>query len=261
MNSGNRKYRILIVDDEWQGDIVREVVSRIETEGWEAIIVRGAPGMGAEGYERSTLDYIGLNYPDGLILDLHFGGQRDDRFGGIQILRIIVEEYPDLPVLVFTRYDRGPDRWYAEENALKYVNAKVDYIDKSASADAVVLRLRRLIGTQANVISIGDRIYLDANLGQVGVYPRIGEDPVIVKEIAGAMFEIFRELVEEWYRNPGHVVRHRKFEHHVASEQVLRTRISEIRKYIGTALGVEITPDRFIVSVRGIGYYLEPIRD
>lgn len=44
--------------------------------------------MGAEEYERSTLDHIELDYPDGLILDLHFGDHREDRFRGIQILQL-----------------------------------------------------------------------------------------------------------------------------------------------------------------------------
>lgn len=55
--------------------------------GVGAVLVRGYPGMGAEEYERSTLDHIELDYPDGLIRDLHFGDHRDDRFRGIQILR------------------------------------------------------------------------------------------------------------------------------------------------------------------------------
>lgn len=262
MNSADRKYQILIVDDEWELKIVRDVVSRIEDEGWQPVIVnKGSRGILADEYERTTLDHIDKERPDGIILDLHFGNHKDDRFRGIQILRRIVENYQDLPVLVFTRYDQGPDRWFAEESSLKYIDAKIDYIDKSASPDAVVLRLRRLLGTQTDVIQIGIRVAVDSRLGQVRVSLAAGEDGTIVKEITGAMFQIFRELSNEWYLNPGHVVRYWKFERYVGNEQVLRTRIADIRKHLGNALGVDLGSDNFIINVRGVGYYLEPIMD
>ena len=48
--------------------------------------------------------------PDGVVLDVRFGEHGSDRFKGLSILQKIVEQHPQLPVLMFTQYVQGPDR-------------------------------------------------------------------------------------------------------------------------------------------------------
>lgn len=80
----------------------------------------------------------------------------------------------------------------------------MDFIDKLASPEEVVLRLRRLIGTAPEVILIGGRISVD--VGARVVYVNVGEELTSVNEIQGMKFEIFRELAATWYRSPGELV-------------------------------------------------------
>ena len=68
----------------------------------------------------------------------------------------------------------------------------MDFIDKLASPDEVVLRLRRLIGTSPESIPIGDQILVDVNAQLV--YIGAGEDRTAALDIQGMKFEIFREL-------------------------------------------------------------------
>ena len=71
-----------------------------------------------------------------------------------------MERYPKLSVLVFSQYSSGPERETAVRGILDW-DAPVDFIDKLASPEEVVLRLRRLFGKTPEIISMGDRISLD----------------------------------------------------------------------------------------------------
>ena len=253
--------KILIVDDEWGSAIVRAVRRRLESEGWHTIAVEPETlWQTGDDFEVAALYAIEEEQPDGVLLDVRFGEHKDDRFKGLGILRKIVEHHPKLPVLMFTQYAQGPERDTAVTGALKW-DAPVDFIDKLASPEEVVLRLRRLIGTTPEIIHIGDSIHMD--IGAKAVFVKDGEELSLVSEIQGMKFEILRELVSTWYRSPGEVVSFSRLERYSEGEDPrasLRVRIREIKDSMGKALGITIGAGDFIINVRDQGYRLVPPR-
>ncbi|MFQ5934747.1 MAG: hypothetical protein ACE5KI_08915, partial [Dehalococcoidia bacterium] len=207
-------------------------------------------------FERAALYAIEEERPDGVLLDVRFGEHRDDRFKGLGILRKIVEGYPKLPILMFTQYAQGPERDTAVIGSLKW-DAPVDFIDKLASPEEVVLRLRRLIGTTPEIIPVGSHISVD--VGARIVYVNLGGGPAPVAEIQGMKFEIFRELAATWYRSPGELVPFARLHRYSEGEDPrasLRVRIREIKDAIGAALGMRLGPGDLIINVRDQGYRL-----
>ena len=251
--------KILIVDDEWESSIVRAVRRRLEEEGWRTVIVDPEmPHPPGEDFETATLYAIEEEQPDGVLLDVRFGEHKDDRFKGLGILRKIMERHPKLPVLMFTQYVQGPERELAAAGTLKW-DTRVDFIDKLASPEEVVLRLRRLIGTTPETISIGPHISLDASARVV--YVKVGQESVLVGEIQGMRFEILRELATTWYRSPGELVPFSRLERYSEGEDArasLRVRIREIKDGLGKALGLHFEAGDLIINVRGQGYRLVP---
>ena len=138
-------------------------------------------------------------------------------------------------------------------------DAPVDFIDKLASPEEVVLRLRRLMGTSPETISIGGSILLNA--GTKLVYVTVGTDSASVGEIQGMKFEILSELALAWYRSPGELVPFNRLERYSEGEDPrasLRVRIREIKDAIGHAMGRRFGPGDLIVNVRDQGYRLIP---
>ena len=255
----NAGRRILVVDDESESAIVRAVRRRLEEEGWETPVIQPEPGHSlGEEFEAATLWSIEQELPDAVLLDVRFGEHRDDQFRGLGILGEIVERWPKLPVLMFTQYAQGPDRETAVRGSLKW-DAQVDFIDKLASPDEVVLRLRRLIGTSPEAIPIGNQILVD--VGARLVYVGAGDDREAALEIQGMKFEIFRELAVTWYRSPGELVAFGRLERYSEGEDPrasLRVRIREIKDAIGKALNTRFGPSELIINVRDQGYRLVP---
>ena len=196
--------------------------------------------------------------PEGVLLDIRLGEYREDQFKGLEILQKIVEQHPKLPVLMFTQYAQGPDRETAVRGSLKW-DAPVDFIDKLASPEEVVLRLRRLIGRTPEIVPIGGNLYLDASAK--AVYVKQGEDSVMVDDIHGMKFEIIRELAATWYRSPGELVPFSRLERYSEGEEArasLRVRIREIKVSLGKALGMAFGAGDLIINVRDQGYRLVP---
>ena len=254
---------ILIVDDEVASPIVSAVRRRLEKEGWRTVAVEPEEGWrSGEDFEDAALYAIEESKPDGVLLDVRFGDHRDDVFKGLDILRKIVTEHPTLPVLMFTQYAQGPDRETAVRSSLRW-DAPVDFIDKLASPEEVVLRLRRLIGTAPEVIRIGARITLNVSAKTVEVAGPSGP-PVtteIVAEIAGMRFEVLRELAAAWYRSPGQLVPFATLERYSEGEDArasLRVRVREIKDALGKALGEHLGAGDLIINVRDQGYRLMP---
>jgi DNA-binding response OmpR family regulator len=165
-----------------------------------------------------------------------------------------------MPVLIFTQYAQGPERETAVRGTLKW-DAPVDFIDKFAGPDEVVLRLRRLMGTSPPEIVIGGRISMDTRTRLVYVDADGERGPVL--DIQGMKFEIFRELAMAWYRSPGELVPFSRLERYSEGEDrraSLRVRIREIKDAIGKALGVRFGPSELILNVRDQGYRLSPPR-
>ncbi len=248
---------ILIVDDEVASPIVSAVRRRLEKEGWRTVAVEpeGAWRSG-EDFEAAALYAIEESKPDGVLLDVRFGDHRDDVFKGLDILGKIVTEHPTLPVLMFTQYAQGPERETAVRSSLRW-DAPVDFIDKLASPEEVVLRLRRLIGTAPEVINVGARITLNVSARTVEV--KGGSWPAAVAAIAGMKFEILRELAAAWYRSPGQLVPFAMLERYSEGEDArasLRVRVREIKDALGKALGEHLGAGDLIVNVRDRGYRL-----
>ena len=195
MPATKQLHKILIVDDEWESPIVKAVRRRLEEEGWRTIAVEPDSGwLSADEFEVTALHALEVDQPDGVLLDVHFWEHKDDRFKGLGILRKIIKHYPKLPILMFTQYAQGPDREMAVSGTLKW-DAPVDFIDKLASPEEVVLRLRRLIGIMPEVIAVGRRIFLDVSTKIVYVN---GHFTSPVADIRGIKFEILRDLVGTW---------------------------------------------------------------
>ena len=251
--------KIIIVDDEWESPIVNAVRRRLDEEGWQTlVIVTEAGGSIGDEFEAAALYAIDEELPEGVLLDIRLGEYREDQFKGLEILQKIVEQHPKLPVLMFTQYAQGPDRETAVRGSLKW-DAPVDFIDKLASPEEVVLRLRRLIGRTPEIIPIGGNLYLDASAK--AVYVKQGEDSVMVDDIHGMKFEIIRELAATWYRSPGELVPFSRLERYSEGEEArasLRVRIREIKVSLGKALGMAFGAGDLIINVRDQGYRLVP---
>ena len=256
------QFKILIVDDEWESAIVGAVVRRLEREGWQTIVVKPESqwSIGDE-FEAAALYAVEEEHPDGVLLDVRFGEEKEERFQGLAILGKLVERHPSLPILMFTQYTQGPDRETVAAGALGQ-GAPVDFIDKLASPEEVILRFRRLIGTSPEHISIGSRITLDSTAKLV--YVTVGGVPRMVDEIQGMKFEILRELAATWYKSPGELVPFARLERYSEGEDPrasLRVRIREIKDSLGSALGHRFSASELIINVRDQGYRLSPPSD
>ena len=255
----NSKHKILVVDDESESAILRAVRRRLEEEGWDTPVIQPESGHSVgEEFEAATLWYIEQDLPDAVLLDVRFGEHQDDQFRGLGILGEIVERWPKLPILMFTQYSQGPDRETAVRGSLKW-DAQVDFIDKLASPDEVVLRLRRLMGAAPETIPIGNQILVDVTSRLV--YVGDHDDQEVVLEIQGMKFEIFRELAVTWYRSPGELVAFGRLERYSEGEDPrasLRVRLREIKDAIGKAMDIRFGPSELIINVRDQGYRLVP---
>ncbi len=252
--------KILVVDDQWDSPVVSSVVGRLEREGWQAIVIRpeGKSLLVGEEFQAAALYAVNEQKPDGVLLDVRFGEDREDMFKGLGILRDILEHDPELRVLMFTQYAQGPERETAVRGSLGW-DAPVDFIDKLASPEEVVLRFRRLFGTAPDEIPVGEYITIDNRAGLV--YVDLGEGRAPVTEIGGMKFEILRELAESWYQSPGELVHFGRLERYSVGEDArasLRVRIREIKSALGQALGIELRAGDLIVNVRDRGYRLIP---
>lgn len=261
--SGLDKNRtIVIVDDEWESAIIKAVRRRLDDEGWRTVVVEPEAGWSpGEEFELAALYTVEEEQPDGVLLDVRFGDSDEDRFRGLYILRKLVEQFPKLPVLMYTQYAQGPERETAVRGTLKF-EAPVDFIDKLASLEEVVLRLRRLIGAEPETISIGKSIVLSSRAKLL--YVKDGIELTPVNEIQGMKFEIIRELAETFYRSPGELVPFNRLERYSEGEDPrasLRVRIREIKDAVGRSLNRRFGPGELISNVRDQGYRLIPPRE
>lgn len=259
MTESRLQRSILIVDDEWDSTILRSVRKRLDEEGWRTrVVVPFDFIVSGDDFEAEALYAIEEDRPDGVVLDVRFGEHGSDRFKGLSILQKIVEHHPQLPVLMFTQYVQGPDRETAVRGTLKW-DAQVDFIDKLASPEEVVMRLRRLMGTTPDTIRLGGKLSLDT--ANEVVYVHDADSATPVAELHGLRFDILQELASTWYRSPGEVVPFARLMRYTEGEDQrasIRVRIREIKVAIGKAIGVKFGAGDLIVNVRDRGYRLVP---
>lgn len=247
--------KILVVDDEHMSDLMRSVLRKLETDGFKPVVV--APEgehITGEDYEAQTLFAMDAERPSAVLLDVRFGEYDSDRFKGLSILKSIVDRDGSMPVLMFTQYTQGPYRDTAVSASLS-VSASVDFIDKLASPEEVVLRLRRLIGSAPETIKIGSLFELDPE--NAAVYAVSHGQKELIREIQGMKLEIFNELASAMYRSEGELVpfsRLERFSDGEDSRASLRVRIRELKVSLGQAVNRQFGANELIINVRNRGY-------
>ena len=249
--------KILVVDDEHMSDLMRSVLRRLESDGFRPVVVAPeGPHVTGDDYETQTLFAMDNERPAAVLLDVRFGEYDTDRFKGLSILKKIVDRDASLPVLMFTQYAQGPYRDTAVTASLS-VSSAVDFIDKLASPEEVVLRLRRLIGSAPETIKIGSLFEIDAENAAVYAIDNGRRD--LIREIQGMKLEILNELAAAFFRSEGELVpfsRLERFSEGEDSRASLRVRIRELKVSLGNAVSREFGATELIINVRNRGYRL-----
>jgi len=115
--------KILVVDDE---DIVRTSCSRtLSPEGYDVRLAKnGAEGLKMASEERFDLVLTDLKMPD---------------MDGIEVLRIIKEQWPETAVIIVTGYQ-------TVDTAVKAIKlGAYDYIEKPFTPDALITAVREAL--------------------------------------------------------------------------------------------------------------------
>ena len=115
--------KILVVDDE---DIVRTSCSRtLSPEGYDVRLAKnGAEGLKMANEERFDLVLTDLKMPD---------------MDGIEVLRIIKEQWPETAVIIVTGYQ-------TVDTAVKAIKlGAYDYIEKPFTPDALITAVREAL--------------------------------------------------------------------------------------------------------------------
>jgi two-component system, OmpR family, response regulator len=222
---------VLVVDDE---AVLAEMVSMaLRYEGWN--IATAADGASAITAARSSR-------PDAVVLDVMLPDM-----SGLDVLRKLREQNPQLPVLLLTAKDALEDR------IAGLTAGGDDYVTKPFSIEEVVLRLRSLLrrtgvttedsGAQ---IVVGDLV-LDEDSHDV----TRGGEPI---SLTSTEFELLRFLM----RNPKRVLSKAQILDRVWSydfggrSNIVELYISYLRKKIDSGR------EPMIHTLRGAGYVLKP---
>ena len=230
-HSDGSPVNVLVVDDE---DVLAEMVSMaLRYEGWT--VHTAADGAAAIAAARNVR-------PDAVVLDVMLPDM-----SGLDVLRKLREDNPQLPVLLLTAKDALEDR------IAGLTAGGDDYVTKPFSIEEVVLRLRSLLrrtgvsveGNSAQII-VGDLI-LDEDSHEV---TRAGE----LIPLTSTEFELLRYLM----RNPKRVLSKAQILDRVWSydfggrSNIVELYISYLRKKIDSGR------EPMIHTLRGAGYVLKP---
>jgi len=223
--------RVLVVDDEATLSDLLSMALRYE--GWE--VRTAADGMSAV---RAAREFR----PDAVVLDVMLPD-----FDGLEVLRRMRGETPDVPVLFLTAKDSVEDR------VAGLTAGGDDYVTKPFSLEELVARLRGLMrrsgmaaaARQGSELVVGD-LSLDEDSHEV----RRGGDLV---ELTATEFELLRYLM----RNPRRVLSKAQILDRVwhydfgGQSNVVELYISYLRKKIDAGR------EPMIHTVRGAGYVLK----
>lgn len=226
--------RIIVVDDEPDSRAVMGLTALLANAGWAPGVVRPDPDVSdhpyiGEAYEAAAVEAVAQAIRDrappldAVILDLEFG---DRPLKGLDILRRLSSSHPSLPVLVLTKHSQGPYRKAGVQESYKS-GLRVEYVDKLASAEEVVLRLRRLIGDAREVLVIPDKVSIDPESRTVQV--KVDGQWRELQGFDGHKFEVFREVAAAYIRHPDAVVPYERLRNYYEIES-LRVRVSEMNQ-------------------------------
>ena len=223
--------RVLVVDDE--PNLTELVSMALRYEGWE---LRTA-GTGTEAV-RTAREFT----PDAVVLDMMLPD-----IDGLEVLRRMRADQPDVPVLFLTARDAVEDR------VAGLTAGGDDYVTKPFSLEEVVARVRALLRRTAvvanessSLIVVGD-LSLDEDSHEVF---RGGEEI----SLTATEFELLRYLV----RNPKRVLSKAQILDRVwnydfgGQANVVELYISYLRKKIDAGR------EPMIHTLRGAGYVLKP---
>ncbi|MFB9891359.1 response regulator transcription factor [Planobispora takensis] len=223
--------RVLVVDDE--PTLAELLAMALRYEGWE---VRSAgDGLGAV---RSARDFR----PDAVVLDMMLPD-----IDGLEVLRRLRAEAPDVPVLFLTAKDSVEDR------ITGLTAGGDDYVTKPFSLEEVVARLRGLMrrSARSEVRSDSQLVVGDLVLDEDSREVRRGDGLI---SLTATEFELLRFLM----RNPRRVLSKAQILDRVwnydfgGQANVVELYISYLRKKIDAGR----TP--MIHTMRGAGYVLKP---
>ncbi|WP_130510549.1 response regulator transcription factor [Krasilnikovia cinnamomea] len=223
--------RVMVVDDE---PTLAELLSMaLRYEGWE---VRSA-GDGTTAV-RTARDFR----PDAVVLDIMLPD-----IDGLEVLRRLRGESPDVPVLFLTAKDAVEDR------ITGLTAGGDDYVTKPFSLEEVVARLRALMRRSGRAALRADSqlVVGDLTLDEDSHEVRRGGDLV---NLTATEFELLRYLM----RNPRRVLSKSQILDRVwnydfgGQANVVELYISYLRKKIDAGR------DPMIHTMRGAGYVLKP---
>ncbi|MER5195436.1 response regulator transcription factor [Streptomyces sp. NPDC002755] len=235
--SGTRsgRVRVLIVDDE---PALTEVLSVAVTEaGWR-------PYPAADGH--SALRIARGCAPHAVVLD----GMLPD-LDGIQVLRRLRYENPELPILMLTARDALEFRIDGLENGAD------DYVTKPFSLEEVVLRLRGLLRRSG-----AERTRTDDSVRVLGDLVLTGETREVLRDgsritLTAKEFELLSLLME----HPRQVLSKTQILDHVWTSSfdgggnLVEVYISSLRRKLDRGRSP------MIHTVRGLGYAIRPVED
>jgi two-component system OmpR family response regulator len=223
--------RVLVVDDE--ANLAELLAMALRYEGWD---VRSA------GDGHGAVRTAGEFRPDAVVLDLMLPD-----IDGLEVLRRLRAQSPDVPVLVLTAKDSVEDR------ITGLTAGGDDYVTKPFSLEEVVARLRGLMRRAArsdrrtdSILAVGD-LSLDEDSHEV----RRGGEQIT---LTATEFELLRYLM----RNPRRVLSKAQILDRVwnydfgGQANVVELYISYLRKK------VDAGRPPMIHTMRGAGYVLKP---
>jgi len=139
--------KILIADDH---AIVREGLKQILSQTPDMVVVAEA----SNGQE--VMDKIGKNDPNLVVLDITMPGK-----SGLEILREIKSQRPELPVLILSMYPE-------EQYAVRVLKAGASgYLSKDSALDELVKAIRQISQGKKYVNpSLAERLTLDTEIDE-----------------------------------------------------------------------------------------------
>ena len=223
--------RVLVVDDEVN---IAELISMaVRYEGWEPTVAHtGGKAVSAAKDIR----------PDAVVLDVMLPD-----FDGMEVLRRMRSQHPDVPVLFLTARDSVEDR------VSGLTAGGDDYVTKPFSLEEVVARVRALMRRTTIAVSSSDSVLVvgDLTLDEDSHEVRRGGEEI---HLTATEFELLRYLM----RNPKRVLSKAQILDRVwnydfgGQANVVELYISYLRKKIDAGR------EPMIHTMRGAGYVLKP---